>query len=574
MTNNPPKVWGYSWGSNQTGLQRTRSPDQILRRAIAAYQRGDFVNTRNLCLQISASAAQFADALNLRAAAASALGDRAEAAILLAQLVALIPAHPVIQANFGALLGPSSPMALAPLQRAVQLDPNDAAAHVNFAIALAMGTNRQAAIKTFAVAAILAPGLAEVWFNLGSHQKIDLCFARALNHLRRAIWLKPTHFEARSLLAPCLSALGDHKAAIEILQKLIADYPLSALTFSNLGDIYQAAQKYDQALWAYDQAIQLDPNHGRTRYNRACLLLALGDFANGFREYEWRWHANGGIRNEHMHPLWGGETLFNRSIFLHAEQGFGDVIQFLRFAPVVKNLGARVILGIHAPLAPLIRNSFPDLEVIETGEMVPAVDYQCPLMSLPYALRLSFDDIPGAVPYLHPPKDRVGHWADHLTKSKKLRVGLAWSGNPEHENDRNRSMRLETLSILLNVPDAEFYILQKALSESDQAVIGAHPNLHIGSFDFAETAALMCNLDLVISVDTSIAHLAGALGLSVWVLLAIPCDWRWQYQRTDSPWYPTMRLFRQSDPGDWAPVLNTVRDEMIKLVDAKRPDGQ
>ena len=124
------------------------------------------------------------------------------------------------------------------------------------------------------------------------------------------------------------------------------------------------------------------------------------------------------------------------------------------------------------------------------------------------------------------------------------------------------------------MPDAEFYILQKALSESDQAVIGAHPNLHIGSFDFAETAALMCNLDLVISVDTSIAHLAGALGLSVWVLLAIPCDWRWQYQRTDSPWYPTMRLFRQSDPGDWAPVLNTVRDEMIKLVDAKRPDGQ
>ncbi len=572
LSNHPPKVWGYSWGSNPSVSQRIRSPDQIFHQAIAAYQRGDFAGAIALCLQMPPNAPQFTDALNMRAAAVLARGDRAEAVILMAQVVALIPAHPIIQANFGAILGPTNPSGAAPLRRAVQLDPNDAGARINLAIALANGSDRRAAIVMFTTAAVLAPGLADVWFNFGSHDKIDRSYRRGLCHLGRALVLNPSHFDGRTQFAQCLSELGEHGAAIEIFGKLAADFPKSPLAFSNLGSGFQAAQKYDEALGAYDHALQLDPNHARTRYNRACLLLARGDFANGFADYEWRWQANAGIQHGHKQPIWTGENLNARSVLLHAEQGFGDVIQFVRFAPMVKSLGADVFLGIHAPLAPLIRNSFPGITIISADEIVPPVDYQCPLMSLPHVLNLNMDTIRVDVPYLHPSRERVDYWSGHIKSSGRLHVGLAWSGNPEHENDRNRSMKLETLAPLLNLPDMEFYILQKGLSDSDQAVIERHENLHHCGFNFAETAALMCNLDVVISVDTSIAHLAGALGLPTWVMLAIPCDWRWQYDRADCPWYPTMRLFRQRRPGDWVSVLGAVRDQLIKLTDAKPSD--
>ncbi len=573
MTNNPPKVWGYSWGNQQTLAQKSRSPDQIFQAAIGAYQRGDFAGAVSLCRQIPANAVQFGDALNLWAAAASANGRRDEAAGVMAQLVALVPAHPIIQANFGAILGPSYPPAAAPLRRAVQLDPHDSAARVNLAIALASGSDRSAAIIMFAVAAILAPDFFDIWFNLGSHDKNDRTYQRAVSHLGRALRLNPAHFDARTQFAQSLSELARHDAALENLQQLTLDHPKSALALTNLAAGFQAAQKYDEALSAYDRAIELDPDHAQTRYNRACLLLARGDYQNGFAEYEWRWRTNTASQHNHVQPIWRGEDLSGRSIWLHAEQGFGDCLQFVRFAHMVKNLGANVFLGVQAPLAPLIQNSLPDVTVISTGGLVPSVDCHCPLMSLPHILNLSLDTIPAAVPYLVPPAERVAHWSGQMVQPGRLCVGLAWSGNPEHENDRNRSMTLATLAPLLELQHIDFYILQKGLSDLDQAAIANHPNLYNGGFDFTETAALMNNLDLVISVDTSIAHLAGALGLPAWVLLAIPCDWRWLHERMDSPWYPTMQLFRQVQAGDWSPVLSAIRQQLLELVQTKRRDG-
>jgi hypothetical protein len=302
--------------------------------------------------------------------------------------------------------------------------------------------------------------------------------------------------------------------------------------------------------------------------------LLKGDFERGLLHHEWRWHVRdlrmGGRRMEK--PAWRGEPLNGARILLHAEQGSGDTLQFLRYAPLVAARGGRVTIEVAAELKRLAMSLKGVEQVIGLGEALPAFDQHCPLLSLPLAFGTTMATIPGEIPYLAAPEPLLAEWRARLAASAAPRVGLIWAGRPEHRRDRDRSIALAALAPLADT-GATFYSLQKGPAAAQAKGPPAGMVLHdLGAAlgDFADTAAAMSALDLVITVDTSPAHLAGAIGKPVWLLLTHAPDWRWFLEREDSPWYPTARLFRQTTRGDWAPVIARVAAELRRLAAGDR----
>ena len=310
-------------------------------------------------------------------------------------------------------------------------------------------------------------------------------------------------------------------------------------------------------------AIQLQPDSPEAHWDLAVTRLLQGDFTSGFAEYEWRWRRTDFPPRQFTAPLWRGENPAGRTLLVHAEQGAGDAIQFVRFASSVAALGARVVLECPRTLVALFASVAGVQHVIAKGDPLPEFDWHVPLLSLPHRLGATLDSLATRVPYLSPPADRrVPLPPTCGNHAAALRVGLAWRGHPQHRNDGRRSLSLAALEPLFTAPDLAFYSLQVAptagFSEEaprQKALINLENLIH----DFSDTAALIAQLDLVITVDTSVAHLAGALARPVWVLLPFAPDWRWLLNRDDSPWYPTVRLFRQPAPGDWTSVVQNVR---------------
>jgi hypothetical protein len=295
-------------------------------------------------------------------------------------------------------------------------------------------------------------------------------------------------------------------------------------------------------------------------------LLLNDDFARGWEEYEWRWEDEHLKRQkpQFKQPLWlGQESLKGKTILLHAEQGLGDTIQFSRYAKLVSHRGAKVVLQVQKGLKSLMQSVAGVNWVVEQGEALPAFDYHTPLMSLPLAFKTSLETIPAESVYLECEAVRVEKWKDRLGDKSKPRVGLVWSGNKDHKNDHNRSIALAMLSRIL-AEEVEFISLQKEVRERDKSALEQVAVKHFGEElkDFMDTAGLVANMDLVISVDTSVAHLAGALGKPLWVLLPFSPDWRWLLEREDSPWYPSAKLYRQPKIGDWESVIVKVAAEL------------
>jgi tetratricopeptide (TPR) repeat protein len=319
-------------------------------------------------------------------------------------------------------------------------------------------------------------------------------------------------------------------------------------------------------------ALALHPAHPDLRWNLAVGHLLLGDLTAGWEAHEARWQATG--FGHHVPPAflaaprWSGqEHLRGKDILLFGEQGLGDTLQFLRYVPMVAAQAREVLLHVPPPVAPLAGPLAPNVRLLAPGDPLPAFDLQCPLLSLPHAFRTTLDAIPAAVPYLHADPQRVDAWRSRLPPDARPKVGIVWSGNPQHLNDYNRSIPLDVFKAIAR-PDVHFVNLQPQVREGDRAalsqwagVFDAGPYLR----DFAETAALVTALDLVITVDTSVAHLAGGLGRPVWILLPFSPDWRWMLQRQDTPWYPTARLYRQPEPGAWAAVLARVHADLQDL---------
>jgi hypothetical protein len=319
-----------------------------------------------------------------------------------------------------------------------------------------------------------------------------------------------------------------------------------------------------------DKLGRLYPDLAELHANRGMALLLKGDFDQGWPEYEWRmrsveWAA--AVPTLPI-PLWDGGLLRGKTILLRAEQGFGDTLQFIRFAPLVKGRGGRVLFECPGPLRRVLAGVSGVDQFVETGARPPGVDVLAHLLSLPGLLGTTPNNIPAAIPYLHADPERVAAWKEELASHPGLKIGITWQGNPAFKGDRRRSFALKRFAPVARLEGVRLFSLQKGFgieqleqSEDPLPVESLGPRLD----DFVETAAVIKNLDLVISPDTAVAHLAGALGVPVWVTLPFTPDWRWMRERTDTPWYPTMRLFRQSAPGDWHGMFETIAAEVARL---------
>ena len=429
---------------------------------------------------------------------------------------------------------------------------------------------RDEAIEQFRKVIQLKPDFVVALNKLGILLYEAKRFDEALSTIDRALSFASDQAELFSNKGIFLKALGRYEDAIACYDRAISLKPDYEKAHANRGICLDEMLRMDEALASYRTALALQPDYANAHWSLALNRLRAGDFKTGWAEAEWRWK-----RPEHPiqernfeRPLWlGAEPIRGQTLFLHSEQGFGDALQFCRYVPLVAAMGAHVILEIQEPLHALVSGLDGVSKVVATGQPLPDFDYHCPLGSLPLAFDTTLDNIPSATPYLS-----VGSlaetWKVRLASVNSPRVGLVWSGNPDHSNDRNRSMQLKVLLPLLDL-GARFVSLQKNVRPADQAILDQRNEiLDLGPEleSFADTAAVISHLDLVISVDTSVAHLAGALGRPVWILLPYVPDWRWLLHRTDSPWYPTARLFRQSETRDWQTVVAQVGSELRSFI--------
>jgi tetratricopeptide (TPR) repeat protein len=523
-----------------------------------------------------------------------------EGAALLEQSVAIDPRQPHVLTNLGnALIELDRPdEAVAAYERAIALLPaaDRAAAFVGMGAYL-QGVGRAAhAVGAYDMAIRLKPKMPEAWANRGASLialnrlddaiasldravalKPDLADAltnrgiaryrslraeEALADFDRALALKPDGAEIHNNKGLALQALGRFEDALASADQAIALRPDMAETANNRGKPLQELDRWDEAAAAYDQAIALKPDYAEPHWNKGIILVRGEDYANGWPLLEWRWRNSDSPPPPRFdQPLWLGEpSLAGKTILVHAEQGLGDTISMLRFVPLLAARGAKVLLCVPKALHGLAASVDGAAEVL--GPELPAggFDFHCPTMSLPLALGTRIDTIPADVPYLSAPLAKVEAWKARLGPRTRRRIGLTWSGNPDQKDDRSRSIALGELLPLLGI-DADFHSLQKAYRPADAKLLRDDGRIrdHADDLeDFTDTAALAGQMDLVISVCTSVAHMAGALGLPTYVLLAKSADYRWHWDRADSPWYPTARLFRQTRAGDWEAVIAQV----------------
>jgi tetratricopeptide (TPR) repeat protein len=446
-------------------------------------------------------------------------------------------------------------------QEAIRREPAYAVAH--YALGNLRGGERRSeeAVACYREAVRLKPDYSEAHNNLGLALLDNGRAGEAAVILRQAVRLRPKAPEAHNNLGLALAALGRFQEAEAAYEEALRLNPRYAEAENNLASALKDQGRHEEALAAYDLALALDPRSASTRWNRSLLYLQLGDFARGWPEYEWRWQRDKASPRRLPKPAWDGTPLEGRTILLYMEQGLGDMIQFLRYAPLVHERGGTVLVECPASLIPLF-STCPGIDrLVDEGDELPPFDVYAPLLSLPHLLGTTLETIPADVPYLAPDPARVASWGPVLDGIPGYKVGIAWQGNPRHPWDRHRSIPLAAFAPLARVPGVTLVSLQKGPgAEQARAVRRQVPVAELpGEVDagaaFADTAAILRHLDLVITADTAVAHLAGAVGVPVWVALSAITDWRWLIGRKDSPWYPTMRLVRQERLGDWSGVF-------------------
>jgi tetratricopeptide (TPR) repeat protein len=512
----------------------------------------------------------FADAYNNLATALRAQDNIADAILRYRQAIALRDDYVAARYNLGVLLQLQGQLggAIVEYLKVVTLRPEHVQAHYNLGVLYQSQGNYDKASRYLDTAIDLNPDYFQAHNNLGAILELQGKTDEAIDYYRRALALNPSFAEAYYNLGHALQdqglldeAIANYQQALQLKQDYVEAH-------NNLGAIFELQGRLAEAVTHYKLTINLNPDHAGAKLNLALLQLLLGDIAGGFNNYEWRWHSHCTPRG-FSQPQWRGEPLNGARILLHAEQGLGDTLQFLRFLPMVQAAGGRVILEVQAPLRGIAAQLSGVSAFVTCGEPIPPFDWQCPLMSLPSALGITSTTIPGPRCYLSIPEDALRKaemlpWPEH-----GLKVGIVWAGNPSHTKDRYRSLPLALLEPMLRMEGIHFYSLQMGQERAQLAACEAPiTDLSEGIEDMADTAALMTHLDLVIAVDTSVVHLAGALGKPVWVMLPSAPDWRWMLHRENSPWYPTMRLFRQTILNDWKGVVRRVCDQLSREVES------
>ncbi len=519
-----------------------------------------------------------AGALNNLGNTLLALGKHDEAEKAFRQALKYTPDDPELCFNLGNVLKAAGRFdeAEEQLRRALHLRPDYPEALVNLGVVLRAAKRPGEAEDYFRLALRSKPDYAEASSNLGAVLRESGRLEEAEAALRQDLDARPGHVEGWNNLGVVLNDLGRLEEAEDCFRKALALKPDHAMAHSNLGNVLMDSRRLEESKAAYQAALHYQPDYQQAHWNLGLVYLLEGDFPNGWKEYEWRLERRD-LSHLYPHqdqaPLWQGEALEGKTILLYAEQGQGDTLQFVRLAPLVAARGGRVLLECQPSLKRLLQQAEGLAGVYAQGEPLPPFDLQCPLLSLPHRLGLTLDTVPAPVPYLHADDADAARWAARMPDSKALRVGLVWAGEPRKQDldsnriDRRRSIALELFQPLFDLEGADFYSLQKG-EASWQAWRYANrlTDWTAEIKDFADTAGLIAQLDLVISVDTSVAHLAGAMGKPVWMLSRFDGCWRWLLERDDSPWYPTLRLFRQERPGNWEDVIARVRGELDALV--------
>ncbi|MGC1460236.1 MAG: tetratricopeptide repeat protein [Steroidobacteraceae bacterium] len=586
------------------GTQRAADAVELLARAVAArpadaLAHRDYGEALRSVRRLDEALESYARALEIspddaaahngRAATLRALGRFAEGLDSCARALALRPAYAEAQFNRGVILQylGRSVEALESYQHMLQIWPETAEACYNCGILLHELERFDEALQSYARALEIRPNYADAYTN---RAHLLSCLGRleeALDDLERARSLKPESAEIYINLGNVLRRLGRPEEALAHCQRALVMVPDSPEAHLNHGAVYYDRNEPGLAVESYSKAIAIRADFAGAYQNRGYAALLAGDYINGWADHEWRWSNHkdplSKDRRNFGRPLWlGSESLCGKTILLHAEQGFGDTLQFCRYARWVADLGATVILETPEFLASLLRNLDGIARLVIRGEPLPSFDFHCPLMSLPLAFKTVLATIPARVPYLKSDPGKVLLWNELLGERRRLRVGLVWSGGfrPDQPElwsvNQRRNIPLAKLAPLRH-PDVQFYSLQKgraAEAELTDLVASNWEGPTLIDFtrllnDFSDTAALLENLDLVISVDTATVHVAGALGKPVWLLNRFDTCWRWLLHRTDSPWYPTVVIYRQDQPGDWDAVVQRVSADLSRLIERR-----
>lgn len=468
-------------------------------------------------------------------------------------------------------------------EAAISLRPENAEAYNNFGNALNVLEKYQDALHSFDTAIALKPDYAEAYSNRSSSLEGLMRLDEAIQSCEIALHLNGQMVKTHNKLAVMLKEVGALEKALTHLRQAMALKPDFLDGMINMGNVLSLLKQFEASLSCFDHVLSIEPDNDLAKWNKSLLCLQLGDYANGWRLYEagWAIHMRGYSR-QWTQPLWTGEAnLANKTVLLHAEQGLGDTLQFCRYVPLVKRLGARVLLELPTALMSLLKNLEGVDECVEAGQPLPAFDCHCPLMSLPLAFQTTLQTIPSPTAYLKADAQKVQHWFAKLKPSitsvtERLKVGVVWNGGhrPYLPNvwwvNQRRNITLELFASFLTAVEADFYSLQKGEpAESDIRgqelrywpqgnFFNPVEDLH----DFSDTAALIANLDLVVSVDTSTAHLAAAMGKPTWILSRYDNCWRWLEGRDDSPWYASVKLYRQGPDRNWAPTLARLANDL------------
>ncbi|MGO9199330.1 MAG: tetratricopeptide repeat protein [Limisphaerales bacterium] len=449
----------------------------------------------------------------------------------------------------------------------LQQQPDCFEAHCRLGTALRELNRLDEAVQCLEAAIRLRPSYPRLRLLLGAIHKQGGNLEAAAQCCRLELALDPRNADAHYNLGLVLQNLRRPVEAMAAYRQALALRPNHPDTLINQGLLYEEELDLDAAIACCEQVLRLEPAHAEAHWQLGTALLAKGQWERGWKEYEWRWKLKDfpTSAGAFPQPLWDGRELGGRRILLHSEQGYGDVIQFIRYAPLVTQRGGEVFLGCPEALTALLARA-PGVSRVATGRAgLPAFDFHAPLLSLPAIFRTTQETLPAKVPYLTPPKEvfPIGP-----TEAGCLKAGLAWAGDAKHKNDRNRSMPATHFGPLLELPGVQWFSLQAGPRASDLAQTAWASRLtDLGArfANFDQTASAIAQIDLVISVDTAVAHLAGALGKPTWMLLPFAGEWRWMVRRSDSPWYPTLRLFRQNQPGDWPGLMDRVRAALQAL---------
>ncbi len=428
------------------------------------------------------------------------------------------------------------------------------------------------AVAAFKKILALDPGDIPALVNLGNTLYEHRQFDEAIEYFQRVFFIDPDNVAAHNGLGSVLVELNRVDEAITHFNRALElDAGYEGAVY-NLGVALERQFRYDEALEKYAQAAALKPDFAEACWNSGLVHLLHGRFSIGWPDYEYRRQLKGAVPLPVApYPRWDGTAeIDGKKLLIQAEQGFGDAIQAARYIPLLEHRGVECWMQCLKPMTGIIRRSFPRVHVVDVGEMPDGLDFHIPVMSLPGAMKTdSEEDIPASVPYLAADPERVAYWEQQLPEGFGERVGLVWRGNPQHGNDHNRSSRLhDCLQLVTGNTEVLFVTLQKDLTAEEQALLQDLPNVKALDAEltgFDESAAVMCNLDIVISIDSAPAHLAGALGIPIWILLPLHGEWRWMLDRTDSPWYPSATLFRQHSFGNWQELISRVSTQLNSL---------